>query len=1283
MRSSSILQQLQLPVVVVVVVVTLLAILPTDYAADVEISSSGTVITHNNNNKNDNNPSPSGASTPDSITTDPQLLRARAILEWIQSDEEAFVHDKQIVRRSIDGDINSPIGIFASDEIEKGSLLVRIPWKFIIQSDNPNDTGQLPCGTVHALMRELNLGNESQFAPYVDYLLHEPDDHTIPSRYSENGQRLMLQIVDTNYVSGETRIPPEEPTSWLRDDWIGFCKADPNDTVGIKAATAVLQRSDDAILIPGYDLYNHRNGKWTNTKSVAVQERYYQVIATRNIHKDEELFNTYNFCHDCGGRKNEYGTPELYRDYGFIEKMPQRWHVDVDKTYQWDIDQNETTGEVFVKKWWNHPKNDERFDRLLTFFKKDIRRLKRLKNIVYNTDGRPATSDDVQAAAYHNIPPTEWKTLWEFVDASILAFATALQYLKTNASNRYPNQSTQDHPTWPIATAVVDTYALSSNGSHYDPWFIEPDDHAYEKYTCDTDDAFGMVGFQDVESLKTFYQELDFSIRHDTDDLCMSLDNIIQICANYRPHYHEYITHAAGRFVKDVKRIAFIGGGDSMLLHEALKYPNIQKVVGLELDQTVTRKSFKHFHTSPHFDDDRVEWWFGDATKSLLLLPEEYWGSFDLVLVDLSETAMSLSVTQELDVFDALALLLNPHGVIVKNEIYFEKFSKVFDYTMELYYESPVICSQVAVLGSNTVDFFHSPLYDHGLENFLYKDMHQDSTRHDLMHDYRRNIAPEEACSITIPEEPTEQKTAAGVLAIVNAENVAMTLDASIIMVIEQVLKEHGLPIISSHFLYQTGVVLFNEGYIAARVWNEHKYVGLDINMWGKSYLIPTIHKSLTEAVGSTSKDVSDYRVVVGGIYGLDSWKSDSDVLGPKMRQLRNCQEDVFSEGAVSSTVAFEIAAEEVIPLSLTNETVAIVVCGKNTPCVSQSVLSKHGLVAKLVTIEDCLSSKVESPSLDDFLFCEMDVYQQLTTTLNGTSANVVIMDESTSFEMHQIIHSILENDLMRSELLHGHSIVVAWASEPSQVPWKREFLDRIRKAVEFDPVSRTEIVVQAGGMSYELGIVSTNNERANFEYDKLEQRMKARLSKGPYNAKVELRIIHGSMFNYMDELTTTFFKLEDYDLSAAREQFKAQVPLGRQSIIQFGRKGVASSTALEAALPLSLVEVSNLLSVGLEDIDMGLSSNKQFLIGDGGVVISLGSTGNIIATFDGRSQIVVNFFTFDQSAEIAGRFVKAFKKAAHSKLLDMKLRDDQPRGYNRVINFASDLDTSIVEEVE
>lgn len=37
---------------------------------------------------------------------------------------------------------------------------------------------------------------------------------------------------------------------------------------------------------------------------------------------------------------------------------------------------------------------------------------------------------------------------------------------------------------------------------------------------------------------------------------------------------------------------------------------------------------------------------------------------------------MSMSVTEELDVFDALGLLLKPDGVMVKNELYFDKFSE-------------------------------------------------------------------------------------------------------------------------------------------------------------------------------------------------------------------------------------------------------------------------------------------------------------------------------------------------------------------------------------------------------------------------------------------------------------------------------------------------------------------------------------------------------------------------------------------------------------------------------
>eukprot|EP00979_Chaetoceros_neogracilis_P018903 scaffold11423_cov677-Chaetoceros_neogracile.AAC.1 len=80
----------------------------------------------------------------------------------------------------------------------------------------------------------------------------------------------------------------------------------------------------------------------------------------------------------------------------------------------------------------------------------------------------------------------------------------------------------------------------------------------------------------------------------------------------------------------------------------------------MELDQIVVRGSFKHFKTEPHFDDDRVQWWFGDAAKSLRMLPDEFLGTFDLVVVDLlTYVTESLKVTDELNILDFSMLLLN------------------------------------------------------------------------------------------------------------------------------------------------------------------------------------------------------------------------------------------------------------------------------------------------------------------------------------------------------------------------------------------------------------------------------------------------------------------------------------------------------------------------------------------------------------------------------------------------------------------------------------------------
>jgi spermidine synthase len=66
------------------------------------------------------------------------------------------------------------------------------------------------------------------------------------------------------------------------------------------------------------------------------------------------------------------------------------------------------------------------------------------------------------------------------------------------------------------------------------------------------------------------------------------------------------------------------------------------------------------------------------------MLPKDYFASFDLVLVDLSETVMSFAVTTELTVIEALTLLVKPDGIFVKNEVYFDELMNIFPYTAQI-----------------------------------------------------------------------------------------------------------------------------------------------------------------------------------------------------------------------------------------------------------------------------------------------------------------------------------------------------------------------------------------------------------------------------------------------------------------------------------------------------------------------------------------------------------------------------------------------------------------------
>eukprot|EP00957_Ditylum_brightwellii_P211358 15366085-Ditylum_brightwellii.AAC.1 len=495
----------------------------------------------------------------------------------------------------------------------------------------------------------MKLGNSSEYAPYVEYLLDMQPPGQIPSAWSEAGKALLEKMLR---AGKDAALPPFHPTDLIDGLWHDRCRGS-RDPVEVHAAQLVIQRSWDDLMIPIYDMFNHRNGHWFNSVDTGVHSnRTILIRASRDIRPGQQIYNSYNQCRDCGGRLTDYGTPEILRDYGFVETFPQRWiFEDYDVAFEIDerYKQGKATGEYVLKEWiLTKPDED------------DIYML--LNRIEVLQDDMETLLSDRDPA----VPEREWDIIFEFANAMVFAVNFAVESSEKKSCIKGGCSILPGYQDFDKTVGI----------------FLES---SYTEYTCNYDEVMRRLDkepYEDLERIRSLYQTSTFSWNKETRATCFDIEGTVQICDDYRPHYHEMSVHYAARYLDNIKRVLWVGGGDSMLLHEILKYPSLELAVGLEIDQKVVRYSYKHFGTQPHFDNEKVQWWFGDGSKSLLMLPREYFGSFDLVLVDLSETVTSLSVTEELDILGALALLVKPEGIILKNEVYFEPFTSMFKYSV-------------------------------------------------------------------------------------------------------------------------------------------------------------------------------------------------------------------------------------------------------------------------------------------------------------------------------------------------------------------------------------------------------------------------------------------------------------------------------------------------------------------------------------------------------------------------------------------------------------------------
>lgn len=310
-----------------------------------------------------------------------------ALLEWVRS-QGGYFHPKLELRYG-----DGLFGVFASQDIKQDEILASIPWNCIIHTET---FGRFEnCDVVELLAEQLESPNKS---PYVASLQHAAQEHTslLPTNWSPQGQELLLE------VTGNGILPPNDPLM-TEFEWKHKC-----ERVHKNAALLVMTHGEDIGMVPLTDKFNSRGGNYTGAYFSIVDgdDVGLEIKALRNLKAGEQVYTNYQ---DYG----QVGTPELLRDYGFVEMYPQRW-IFHDQGIAFDVEETETgVLEIkWVKKIFNKKyrlPNKE----IITFLQEELVRLEGIYSELQRKEMK--------------VPENELRTITQFCRDYTTAIARAIE----------------------------------------------------------------------------------------------------------------------------------------------------------------------------------------------------------------------------------------------------------------------------------------------------------------------------------------------------------------------------------------------------------------------------------------------------------------------------------------------------------------------------------------------------------------------------------------------------------------------------------------------------------------------------------------------------------------------------------------------------------------------------------------------------------------------------------------------------------------------------------------
>lgn len=349
------------------------------------------------------------------------------MVEWVLSEGGSF-NDKLEMRKVDPTNPNSYMGVFAKEDIGAQESLIRIPKSCYIEiidqakvyhDENSEDeeAGYMYheniCTLSQKLMEEMKLGDKSKFAPYIAYLKTQ-NPGQLPVNWSEPGKNLLRKAFK----------PGSDVVDWIDRYYMkGISEASciNDDSFEIHMMEMTIQRSFDTALIPIWDMVNHHNGRINTENSSMYDKDGLKVRASRPIKSGEEIFASYDKCVDCKNMFVQWGTPEIFRDFGFVEGYPHRWIFDDEELnidIWFEIKQNHKN-ELSIEWWFDEATgmHDVPNVKELLFLRKELNRITEVGKALNLTD----------VAYSGEIPIREWHMIAEYQKAAEQGVRLALR----------------------------------------------------------------------------------------------------------------------------------------------------------------------------------------------------------------------------------------------------------------------------------------------------------------------------------------------------------------------------------------------------------------------------------------------------------------------------------------------------------------------------------------------------------------------------------------------------------------------------------------------------------------------------------------------------------------------------------------------------------------------------------------------------------------------------------------------------------------------------------------